>query len=32
MQGEPFPDFYFHGVKLMKAFALLGEAMNKNRK
>jgi hypothetical protein len=25
-QGEPFPDFYFHGAKLMHAFALLGEA------
>ena len=23
--GEPFPDFYFHGAKLMRAFALLGE-------
>jgi hypothetical protein len=25
-QGEPFPDFYFRGAKLMHAFALLGEA------
>jgi len=25
-QGEPFPDFYFRGAKLMRAFALLGEA------
>ena len=26
-QGKPFPDFYFHGAGLMKAFALLAEAM-----
>lgn len=26
-QGEPFPDFYFQGAKLMRAFALLGEAL-----
>jgi hypothetical protein len=25
-QGEPFPDFYFQGAKLMRAFAVLGEA------
>jgi hypothetical protein len=25
-QGDPFPDFYFRGAKLMHAFALLGEA------
>jgi len=25
-QGEPFPDFYFRGAKLMRAFAVLGEA------
>lgn len=24
-QGEPFPDFYFRGAKLMGAFAVLGE-------
>jgi len=28
-QGEPFPDFYFHGAKLMRAFALLGKARQK---
>jgi hypothetical protein len=27
--GDPFPDFYFRGAKLMHAFALLGEAMLK---
>ena len=27
LQGEPFPDFYFRGARLMKAFALLAEAM-----
>jgi len=25
--GEPFPDFYFRGAGLMRAFALLGEAL-----
>ena len=28
-QGNSFPDFYFQGAKLMKAFALLGEALQK---
>ena len=26
-KGDPFPDFYFQGGKLMQAFALLGEAL-----
>ena len=26
-QAEPFPDYYFHGAKLMRAFALLGDAL-----
>jgi len=30
-QGEPFPDFYFRGARLMKAYALLGEATQQAR-
>ncbi len=27
VSGEPFPDFYFRGAKLMHAFAMLGEVL-----
>ena len=30
--GEPFPDFYFRGARLMHAFALLGEALREQEK
>lgn len=29
--GEPFPDVYYRGAKLMNAFALLGEAQRRER-
>jgi hypothetical protein len=29
--GKSFPDFYFRGAKLIHAFALLGEALGRNR-